>query len=152
MSLWFYFTFVWCECSHGYRVSVRFWVGGKTVFINLLWSRRRWKKFAPVSKVEHAHEPHPPPPPGLRPSLTFLTWGSAGVVPQPLLWWNLLMLKLMLQFAFEQGGTDLQMYIHEWLQQWRQLWKLKDIIATGKRSEVHRLVVTFIGVTTSMAK
>ena len=46
----------------------------------------------------------------------------------------------MLQFAFEQGGTDLQMYIYEELQQWRQLWKLKDIIATRKRSQVQRLV------------
>ena len=63
------------------------------------------------------------------------------------------MLKLMLQFTFEQGGTDIQMFIHEWLQQWRQLWKLKDIIATGKRSQVHiGWFVTFIGVTTSMAK
>ena len=23
--------------------------------------------------------------------------------------------------CFEQGGTDLQMHVHEWLQQWSQL-------------------------------
>ena len=58
-------------------------------------------------------------------------------VPNPLFKWKLLMLKLMLQFVLNRVG---QMHVHEWLQQWRQLWKLKDIIATGKRSQVHRLV------------
>ena len=59
------------------------------------------------------------------------------VVPKPLFKWKLLMLKLMLQFVLNRVG---QMHVREWLQQWRQLWKLKDIIAMGKRSQVHRLV------------
>ena len=58
------------------------------------------------------------------------------------------MLKLMLQFAFEQGGTDIQMYIHEWLQQWTEA-------AVKTKGHHHKFIggfVTFIGVTTSIAK
>ena len=62
------------------------------------------------------------------------------VVPQPLFRWSPFNVKINVAICFEQGGTDLQMYVHEWLQQCRQLWKLKDIIATGKRPQVHRLV------------
>ena len=45
--------------------------------------------------------------------------------------------------CLEQGAADLQMHIHEWLEWWRRLCKLKDIIARGKRSQVHRLVCDF---------
>ena len=48
--------------------------------------------------------------------------------------------KMNLSTCLEQGVADIEMHLHEWLQQWRQLWKLKDIIATGKRPQVHRLV------------
>ena len=54
--------------------------------------------------------------------------------------WNPFNVKINVGICFEQGETDLQMHVHRWLQQWRQLWKLKDIIATGKRPQVHRLV------------
>ena len=62
------------------------------------------------------------------------------VVPQSLSRWNPFNVKINGAICFEQGETDLQIHIHEWLQQWWQLWKLKDIIATGKRPQVHRLV------------
>ena len=56
--------------------------------------------------------------------------------------------KINVAICFEQGGTDLQMHVHEW-----QLCKLKDIIATGQRSQVHRLVCDLhFCTTTSMAK
>ena len=62
MSLWFYFTFVWYECSHGFLSR---------------WQTLWWHLFLEWSR--HMNPPPPfHPPPGLRPLLTFLMWGSAG--------------------------------------------------------------------------
>ena len=41
----------------------------------------------------------------------------------------------MLQFAFEQGGTDLQVYIHEWLQE-------REAAVKTKGHHCHRKEIT----------
>ena len=49
--------------------------------------------------------------------------------------------------CFEQGGTDVQMHVHERLKQWRQ--------PSWPQEGDHKFIgwfVTFISVTTSMAK
>ena len=104
ISLLFYFTFVCYECSQGLIMPAL---------------RSRGKSW------------------GLQPLLTPLVWGfppkselfcrQEGISPHccstTLIQVKSFDIKINVVICLEQGGTDLQMHVHEWLQWWRQLCK-----------------------------
>ena len=110
MSLLFYFAFVCYECSQGLIMPLE---AGKSWASSPYW--HPWCGFFSLKSKLFCRQEDTSPHCC---STTLIQAKSFDI-------------KINVAICFEQGGADLQMHVHEWLQWCRQLCKLKDIIATG---------------------